>query len=197
MIMASSHGNASRITGHPRGESTRHLGQEIDTHHFKPISICIYTSVVLVPDCSTITNNHCPVRVTQWSLAPVRQWQSAACFSPKDNRARELNGVSIDWLCHWPAECCVFVGTLCCDRALLHFIVLTSGPHPKGPVISPMIHEKAIDQTVELYMNWDTAKLISRCRNGAWAGLMWSIFLTWWLFKYCLTSVYNIMPPVH
>ena len=51
----------------------------------------------------------------------------------------------------------------------------TSGPHRKGSVIVTMIREKAVDQTVELYMIWDNAKLMSRYHNGAWAGLMWSI----------------------
>ena len=56
---------------------------------------------------------------------------------------------------------------------------VTSGPHPKGPVIFSMIREKAVDQTVELYMIWSIAKFMSRYYNGAWAGLMWSVFLTW------------------
>ena len=50
-----------------------------------------------------------------------------------------------------------------------------SGPHCKGPVIFSMIREKAVGQTVEFYMIWDTAKLMSCYHNGAWAGLMWSI----------------------
>ena len=46
-----------------------------------------------------------------------------------------------------------------------------SGQHRKGLVIFSMIREKVIDQTVELYMIWDTAKSMSRYLNGAWAGL--------------------------
>ena len=30
--------------------------------------------------------------------------------------------------------------------------LVTSGPHRKGPVILSMVREKAVDQTVELYM---------------------------------------------
>ena len=52
---------------------------------------------------------------------------------------------------------------------------VTTGPHRKGPVILSMIREKADDQTVELYMIWDTAKIMSHYHIGAWAGLMWSI----------------------
>ena len=35
---------------------------------------------------------------------------------------------------------------------------VTSGPHPKGPVIFSMIREKAVHETVELCMIWDPAK---------------------------------------
>ena len=52
---------------------------------------------------------------------------------------------------------------------------VTIGPHHKGPVIFSMIHEKAVDQIFELYMIWDTVKLMSRYHDGAWAGLMLSI----------------------
>ena len=36
---------------------------------------------------------------------------------------------------------------------------VTSGPQRKGPVIFFMIREKVADQTVKLYMIWDTVKL--------------------------------------
>ena len=54
---------------------------------------------------------------------------------------------------------------------------VTSGLHPKGPVLFSMIREKAVDQAIESYMIWDTAKSMSRYYIGAWAGLMWSFFL--------------------
>ena len=43
---------------------------------------------------------------------------------------------------------------------------------------SNVLHDpwkKAVDQTVKLYMIWDTATLMSRYCNGAWAGL-WGQF---------------------
>ena len=52
---------------------------------------------------------------------------------------------------------------------------VTNGPRRNDPVIISMIREKAVDQTVELYMIWDTTKLMPRYHNGSWAGLMWSI----------------------
>ena len=52
---------------------------------------------------------------------------------------------------------------------------VTSGPHRKGPVIFSMICEKAVDQTDEMYMTWDTTKLMSRYHNGGWAEIIWSI----------------------
>ena len=50
-------------------------------------------------------------------------------------------------------------------------IPITNGPHRKEPVMFSMMREKP----VELYMIWDTAKLMSRFHYGAWAGVMWSI----------------------
>ena len=45
----------------------------------------------------------------------------------------------------------------------LALLVIREGNSPvtngKGPAIFSMIREKAVDQTVELYMIWDTAKL--------------------------------------
>ena len=43
--------------------------------------------------------------------------------------------------------------------------------------VSNILHDpwKLADETVELHMIWDTAKLMSRHHNGAWAGFMWSI----------------------
>ena len=52
---------------------------------------------------------------------------------------------------------------------------VTSGPYRKGPVIFSVIREKAVYQIIELYIIWDTAKLMSRYHNGAWAGHMWLI----------------------
>ena len=49
---------------------------------------------------------------------------------------------------------------------------VTSGPQRKGSVIFSMIRVKAVDQTVELHMIWDTAKSMSRIHNGTWPGLM-------------------------
>ena len=54
---------------------------------------------------------------------------------------------------------------------------VTIEPHPKVPVIFSMTREKADDQTVEFYMIWDIAKLMSRHYIGAWAGLMRSILI--------------------
>ena len=98
----------------------------------------------------------------------------------------------------------------------------------KGPVMVSMIREKAVDQTVELYMISDTGTLMPRYCNGAWAWHMcfcvhfcgvfvciWGhfyvhlggvfgafygcfvciliTFVTWWVSKYYITSVYDIM----
>ena len=51
---------------------------------------------------------------------------------------------------------------------------VTSGPHRKEQVIFSMVREKAVDQAVELYFIWDTAKLMSR----------YSIHVPGWLQKW-------------
>ena len=53
--------------------------------------------------------------------------------------------------------------------------LVTSGPHRKESVLFSVIREKAVDHTLESYMIWDTAKLMSRYHDGAWAGFMWAI----------------------
>ena len=82
---------------------------------------------------------------------------------------------------------------------------MTSGPHRKGPVIFYMIRQKAVDQTVGLYMIWDTAKLMSRHHNGACAGLMWLILkldsysdIAWHQFiKSCGLYIYDQYGGLH
>ena len=62
---------------------------------------------------------------------------------------------------------------------------VTGGPHRKGPVILSMIRENAVDQTVELYIIWDTAKLMSRYHRQIiggklrkpFSGVVWIITL--------------------
>ena len=68
----------------------------------------------------------------------------------------------------------------------------------KGPVMVSMIREKAVNLTVELYMISDTGTLMSHYCNGsrAFYGCFVCIlvnFVTWWVIKYYIASVYDIM----